>query len=65
MAENYLQDVYEDSVGTIRKFMEKIREFKMVEHRATVIEEIINKIKGSFKSSVEEVEKAAKEVIKN
>ena len=33
-AENYLEDEYEESVGTIRKFLMKIRDFTSVIHRA-------------------------------
>jgi len=44
MAENYLDDVYDESVFNIRKFMEKIMRFRQVLERAQRIKEVIEQM---------------------
>lgn len=44
MAENYMMDVYNESVYNIRKFMEKIMRFRQVLERAQRIKEVIEQM---------------------
>ena len=44
MAENYMMDVYNESVYNIRKFMEKIMRFRQVLERAERIKEVIEQM---------------------